>query len=318
MPKPPLTWSASLPNSPGSPLAAALGASRLPLGAGALSVPVATVGDFVAPRGALGPAREVLVRLQQAPLGTRVFLESQPASGPSERIQALALPARAGHPERDFLARLPVRPRATDCSYLPVAAFDGSEVRGTPLPASQLAAAVQPRVIPAAVQASPQAQELPFPSMELIAHVEAELPKATVFGPTPDGLRIAFYIADGQWRGPHIHAHYRAEGGDWLVVRKDGVGLPSVRATLETDDGALLYYELTGSIDMGPEGYERALANDLSAVAPFSAVARISTASEKWSWLNRIVLMGAGVVNLQIRRAHYDLYSMRCDPAALR
>jgi hypothetical protein len=275
--------------------------------------------------------QQVLISLAGAPLGSRVFLESQPTSGPIERVRALALPLRTGQSVPDFRAILPpVRPGAPEV-YVPVAIVDGKEIRGEsfrrPEPSRSVVAqpiAVAREVTAAVVSASSAAPigagkeaGLPFPAMELLAHVEADLPSATVFGATPEGVRIVFDIADGHWHGPRINARYKAEGGDWLVVRRDGVGIPNVRATLETIDGALLYYELTGNIDLGPGGYERILANEMPDVAPFSAFARVSTSSESWKWLNRLTLVAVGVVNLKIRRAIYDVYSVECDSAAL-
>jgi hypothetical protein len=153
--------------------------------------------------------------------------------------------------------------------------------------------------------------------MELLAHVEAKLPKATLFGKTPEGVRIAFYIAEGRWDGPRIRAQYRSEGGDWMLVREDGVGIPNARATLETDDGALLYYELTGTVDLGPNGCASVLANTAPEVAPLSVVAKITTASERWGWLNRLTIVGAGVVKLKTGTAIYDIYSIGCAEPSL-
>ena len=39
-------------------------------------------------------------------------------------------------------------------------------------------------------------------------------------------------------------------GGDWLTLRSDGVGILDVRATLEADDGALIYTSYSGGDDL--------------------------------------------------------------------
>jgi hypothetical protein len=249
--------------------------------------------------------RDVVLALAGAPRAARAFLESQPAAGPVDRIPLIALPPRAGQREREYRAALPASaPR--DRTYVPVAVFGGDEVRGEAFRLGELAgAAPQPRAATAPAT---------LPVMELIAHAEAELPNMTVFGPTPEGIRIAFYIRSGKWNGPKIKARYKSEGGDWLLVREDGVGIPNARATLETEDGALLYYQLTGTIELGPDGYARTLANNLPEFAPFSAVAQLSTSSTQWAWLNRLTLVGTGIVDLHRGRVVYDLYSFVCSP----
>jgi len=285
-----------------------------------LAAPIARLGRFFPARGAKDPEREVLVSLAQAPLGSRVFLESRaPSGGPTERTQTYALPARAGTPLREFRAVLPTAPTDAERVYQPIAFFNGEEIRGEPFRVSNAVPVPASTELLRSTEASAESSQsaLPLPQMTLLAHVDADLPNATVFGQTPEGLRIAFYLSDGFWRGPRIHARYRAEGGDWLLVRKDGVAIPDVRSTLETSDGALLYYELTGKIDLGPGGYERILTGAFPEVAPFSAVGRISTSSDNWSWLNRLTLVAVGIVNLKIRHAHYDLYALQCDPKAL-
>jgi hypothetical protein len=253
--------------------------------------------------------RDVVVALSGAARAARAYLESQPAAGPVDRIPLIALPPRPGQREREYRASLPVSaPRERE--YVPVAVFGGDEVRGDAFRVGDLTAerpsAAEPRAATAPTT---------LPVMELIAHAEAELPNMTVFGPTPEGIRIAFYIHSGKWTGPRIHARYKSEGGDWLLIREDGVGIPNARATLETVDGALLYYQLTGTIELGPDGYARTLANNLPEFAPFSAVAQLSTSSEHWAWLNRLTLVGTGVVDLKRGRVVYDLYSITCSPA---
>ena len=44
-----------------------------------------------------------------------------------------------------------------------------------------------------------------------------------VIGPVPEGIKANFYVT----------------GSDWLTLRRDGVALLDVRATIETHDGAL-------------------------------------------------------------------------------
>jgi uncharacterized protein DUF3237 len=61
-----------------------------------------------------------------------------------------------------------------------------------------------------------------------------------VIGPVPEGLRVNGYILGGEVTGPRVSGKLRPVGGDWLMIRKDGVAVLDVRATIETHDGALI------------------------------------------------------------------------------
>ena len=78
-----------------------------------------------------------------------------------------------------------------------------------------------------------------------------------MIGPVPEGLRVNFYVSDGEVTGPAIQGKIRPVGGDWITLRRDGVALLDVRATLETGDGALILMTYPGVIDLGPEGGEK-------------------------------------------------------------
>ena len=56
----------------------------------------------------------------------------------------------------------------------------------------------------------------------------------------------------GEIRGPRCTGKVPPVGADWLLIRKDGVGLVDVRATMEMKDGALVYAAYTGVLDPGP------------------------------------------------------------------
>ncbi|HKP63619.1 MAG TPA: DUF3237 domain-containing protein [Polyangiales bacterium] len=251
-----------------------------------------------------------------------MFLELLSDSGPCQRVRAFEWPNPSGAVGKRYYRTLLPKPAAyTNEAYVPIAALDGEEVSGDVLrigqsPEVPIARPTQDSRSRAQGRAAPTASDLLPVKLELFARAEAELPHPTVFGPTPEGIRMAFYVTDGRWTGPRIEARYKSEGGDWLLVRKDGIAVPDARATLETQDGALLYYRLTGTLDLGPDGYARTLASDFPDAAPLSVVGQVSTSNERWLWLNRLTLVGSGIVNLKSGHVRYDLYYF-APPASL-
>jgi Protein of unknown function (DUF3237) len=77
-------------------------------------------------------------------------------------------------------------------------------------------------------------------SLEHIFSFTVNISEPEVIGPVPEGLRINGYIAGGEVSGPRLSGKLRAVGGDWLTIRKDGVAIIDVRATIEVHDGALI------------------------------------------------------------------------------
>jgi hypothetical protein len=136
----------------------------------------------------------------------------------------------------------------------------------------------------------------------------AKVPES--FGPAPDGLHVTFYIASGEIHGPRINAKVRGEGGDWMLVRRDGVGVADVRITYDTDDGALLLSRYYGVFDLGPDGYARALRKDYDPVPPLVVAPQFITSHPKWLWVNRLQCIGVGGVTMADLLVHFDLYAM--------
>jgi len=123
-------------------------------------------------------------------------------------------------------------------------------------------------------------EEAPALKSELLftIHAQVELPQQ--IGATPQGNRQIFYAKGGTFEGPKLKGKALAGGGDWLLVRPDGIAEVDVRATLQTDDGALIYTRYKGLID-STTGY-------------FRTTPRFETAAEKYSWLNKIIAVGVG------------------------
>jgi hypothetical protein len=131
------------------------------------------------------------------------------------------------------------------------------------------------------------------------------------FGATPDGLRITFYIVSGEIHGPRLNGKIRGEGGDWMLVRRDGVSIADARLTYEMDDGALLLSRYSGVLDLGADGYARALRNEFDPAPPFVLAPQFITAHPNWLWLNRIQCLAVGHASMKELAARWDLYAIR-------
>ena len=125
-------------------------------------------------------------------------------------------------------------------------------------------------------------------------------------------MRANGYIIDGDVTGPKVSGRLRPVGGDWLTVRTDGVVVLDVRATIETNDGALVYMTYGGIMDLGENGYQ-----DFSqGRPPASGTAirtspRFHTSHPNYLWLNRLHCVGVGQLFLERSEVAYDVYAVR-------
>ncbi len=134
----------------------------------------------------------------------------------------------------------------------------------------------------AAMMASPAfaAEDPPGLKSELLFTMFATLEAPQQIGKTHEGTRSVFYATGGTIDGPKIKGTVLPGGGDWFRLREDGIGELDVRATFETDDGALIYTHYRG-VTNGKTGY-------------FRTTPRFETSSEKYQWLTQLVAVGVG------------------------
>jgi hypothetical protein len=115
-------------------------------------------------------------------------------------------------------------------------------------------------------------------------------------GAVPHGARVTVPIAGGQFDGPRLRGKVLPGGGDWTLLRGDGVLELDLRVTLETDDGALIYMTSFG-LRHGPPDVIAALARGES-VDPstyyFRTIPRFETGHPKYAFLNRLVAVSSG------------------------
>ncbi len=143
--------------------------------------------------------------------------------------------------------------------------------------------------------------------LEFFAALTINLRPETL-GDTPEGYRINFFVESGRVVGPRIDAVVRRDGGDWMVIRRDGIGVLDVRTTYETADGALILDRAGGVFDLGPDGYAKAAAGQLTGCRPFYATPTFMTAHPNWQWLNRCQGFGIGRVVLEDLQVQCDIY----------
>ena len=123
------------------------------------------------------------------------------------------------------------------------------------------------------------------------------VPSIVDLGATPLGNRKIAQVTGGTFVGDRLRGTVHAgPGGDWLLLRNDGVLSLDVRITLETDDGHLIFMSYRGMRHGPKEVIERL--NRGEKVDPqsyyFRMVPQFETSSEKYAWLNRLVALGKG------------------------
>jgi len=97
-------------------------------------------------------------------------------------------------------------------------------------------------------------------------------------GTGPHGIRSIVPVTGGDFEGPRLRGKVLPGGGDWLLLRPDGVLELDLRITLETDDQALIYMTFQG----------------LRHGSYFRTLPRFETSTEAYAFLNRIVSVGVG------------------------
>lgn len=148
--------------------------------------------------------------------------------------------------------------------------------------------------------------------LEHIMSYNATLAAPEVIGPVPEGIRVNFYVTGGIINGPKVFGKLRSVGGDWLQLRRDGIANLDVRATAETNDGALLYITYGGTIDLGENGYEDFVKGVLPPDGTLIRTSpRVYTSHPDYLWLNRLQCIGVGQAFLSRLEVAYDVYAVR-------
>jgi hypothetical protein len=209
-----------------------------------------------------------------------------------------------------FRARMPPLAPDESAEYSPVVTRAGLVVQTLAARSTRGIRALVAPTIPDATQAPPTAVPRYQWGSEFLGAFTVQLinpPES--FGPGPDGMHITYYIEAGEIHGPKINGKVR--GGDWMVLRRDGVGVAESRITYETDDGGLLLSRYYGIFDLGPNGYERAVRNEFDPVPPLVLAPQFITSHPNWLWLNRLQCLAVGRATMADLIVRLDIYAIR-------
>ena len=137
--------------------------------------------------------------------------------------------------------------------------------------------------------------------LEFLAEVEAQLAPAHMLLDAPFGGRLIVDVTAARVEGPRLKASLvGSSAADWVTVAPDGrTGALDVRATLKTDDGALIYSEYRGRVLFGVDGAHRVFTSP-----------RYETGDPRYAWLNGLQCVGKGISNAKERWLRYRLYAV--------
>jgi hypothetical protein len=144
-------------------------------------------------------------------------------------------------------------------------------------------------------------------SSRLLMTMQVAVVDPQKIGAVPHGTRVTAPIASGHFDGPRLRGRVLPGGGDWTLLRKDGVLELDSRVTLETDDGALIHMTSFG-LRHGPPDVIVALARG-ETVDPstyyFRTIPRFETSHPTYAFLNRLLAVSSGD-----RRAAGPIYTI--------
>jgi hypothetical protein len=147
------------------------------------------------------------------------------------------------------------------------------------------------------------------PAFDHLLDMRITFESAQVFA-TPVGTRMTYVIKEGRCVGPRIAADVLPGGGDWVLLGTDGVARLDVRATLRTDDGAVIHLTNTGRVQMDKAAADRFAAGEL--IRHDEMTARSSplfeTDDERYRWLNAVHTVAINQISL--REVHYRVFAV--------
>lgn len=125
--------------------------------------------------------------------------------------------------------------------------------------------------------------------------INALLKQPLPIGPGPIGMRMYYEIIGGEVTGERLRGKVLG-GGEWALIGPDGFLRVDVRAQIETHDGAHLYLQYVGLLEMN-DAVQNAVATGAGTAYGdqyFFTNPRIETGDPRYAWLNTTFFVGEG------------------------
>lgn len=149
--------------------------------------------------------------------------------------------------------------------------------------------------------------------LEHLMTYKADLAPPQVVGKAAFGTRQIFEVTGGAFEGPNLRGEILTCGGDWLLVDDDGIGRLDVRATFLTDDGAHVFMQYFGVLELNDTA-NTALAQGGGTDYGdhyFMTQPRFETGDERYQWLAQTVAVAQG--RIQPGAVEYEVFACRTD-----
>jgi Protein of unknown function (DUF3237) len=272
--------------------------------------------DTPGPPQIIAPGQGAIVLAAVSPMrpGHSVAVEYRVNGGPIREAIGLLEPRIPDAKARKFRAVLPGQSSGL-VEFLPVLRFAGQPISarlsetakcpryqvgyGTPLETSNLMGGTAPNVAEG---------RWPWDGRFLGA-CTIQLHKEVV-GAMSDGLRINWRFEEARFVGPVLEGAFLPGAADWMRIRPDGVGIVQVLGCIETRTGARVYTSYGGIVDLGRDGYVRALRGESDPLPSFVGAPTFATADKGLEWLNRAQCLVVGRVDMNAQRVEYDAYAI--------
>ena len=128
-------------------------------------------------------------------------------------------------------------------------------------------------------------------------------------GAGPFGHRMIFEVTEGVVEGERLNGTIRSGGGEWFLAGPDGFGRVDVRLQMTTDDGANIYFQYFGLLELNQAtmaAIGTGAATDFEDHY-FRTNPRLETGDPRYAWVNQTMFVGKGHV-LPGLLIEYDIY----------
>ena len=133
--------------------------------------------------------------------------------------------------------------------------------------------------------------------MELIQECSytATLRQPIAVGPGPVGTRMYYEVSGGEVTGERLRGKVLG-GGEWALLGHDGFIRVDVRIQIETHDGAYLYGQYSGLLEMNETVLDASLNSRGTDYGDqyFFTNPRFETGDARYAWVNTTFFVGEG------------------------